>query len=362
MSRQIFIDTETTGLSAAQGHRIIELAAVETINGQATGRVLHTFLNPQRSIDPYAQAVHGCSAEMLADKPLFSEIASDFIDFVRGAECLMHNAPFDTSFIDAELSLCAAPARLNDLVDITCTKQLARSRFPGEKASLDALLARAGVKEARGIHTALDDAKLLAHVYFTLLKSEIRDDEAPPPNAPITSIASAAITPNKLRMEKVIELVGARQETFFYRQKHKRIIDHRVLNEERWRNVCGPLLYAVTDNSGLIRYVGKWETKTALYSRWIRHDTIHHSESARNAYLRELDAGRGPLEVWSISVKELLPFLPVEIRKWDEVRIASNLEGLWIRRWKEQMKWNRRIEPIEPEFSDGDFWLQALGD
>lgn len=93
MSRQIFIDTETTGLSAAQGHRIIELAAVETINGQATGRVLHTFLNPQRSIDPYAQAVHGCSAEMLADKPLFSEIASDFIDFVRGAECLMDRVP-----------------------------------------------------------------------------------------------------------------------------------------------------------------------------------------------------------------------------------------------------------------------------
>ena len=103
-NRQIFIDTETTGLSVFAGHRMVELAAVETIDGELTGRQFHYYLNPGRAIDPYAQKVHGLSVEFLANKPLFLDVADAFIKFVQGSECLMHNATFDTGFINAELA------------------------------------------------------------------------------------------------------------------------------------------------------------------------------------------------------------------------------------------------------------------
>jgi hypothetical protein len=157
-------------------------------------------------------------------------------------------------------------------------------------------------------------------------------------------------------MEKVIELVQARQETFYYRNMHKRIIDYQVMSESRWKRIGGPLLYAVTDASGMVRYIGKWEGATALYSRWLRHDTIHHAERTRNEYILELDAGRGPLEVWSISVRELKAQLPEQFQAWDEVRLAANLEGLWIRYWKNQLLWNKRMELVEDGFTDGMFW------
>lgn len=168
------------------------------------------------------------------------------------------------------------------------------------------------------------------------------------------------ITPEALGLEKAIEMVAARQETFFYRNKHKRIIDHRVINEHRWKKIHGPLVYVVTDHQGQIRYIGKWETATPLYSRWLRHKTIHHQESTRNRYIAELDAGRGPLTVWSASVAELKDRLPSAMQGIDDASLAAGLEALWIRRWKEQLHWNDRLEPLLDGFYDGDYWKSYI--
>lgn len=164
------------------------------------------------------------------------------------------------------------------------------------------------------------------------------------------------VLPNMLGMEKTIELIGARHETFFYRNMHKRLIDHLIVNDQRWRKINGPLVYAVTDSCGVIRYFGKWESATALFSRWVRHKTIHHQERARNFYLSELDDKRAPLSVWSISVSELKSKLPVSIQGLSEKNIAVGLEALWIKRWRNQLDWNHRDEPVPTGFDDGDFW------
>lgn len=353
MTRQIFLDTETTGLSAQSGHRVVELAAVEAVDGKLTGRTFHVYLDPERSIDPRAEQVHGLSAEFLRGKSRFIDIATPFVDFVRGAECLIHNAVFDTPFINAELERAGSENRLQNLAKISCTMLLAKSMFPGESVSLDSLIKRAGIPTTRKLHSALEDANLLADVYYTTLlpptKRQPREVKSTRMN---TAVPVRSISPNSLGMEKVIELVSARQETFFYRQKHKRIIDHHVVNARRWKTISGPLVYAVTDYSGIIRYVGKWESESALYSRWIRHDTIHHQESARNFYLDELDAGRGPLAVWSISVQELWAKLPMELKKLTKKDISIGLEALWIQRWKSQLTWNRRDEPVPVIFQE----------
>lgn len=359
--RQIFIDTETTGISARTGHRIIEIAAVEAENGRLTGKTLHTYLDPQRSIDPGAQQVHGITSAALVGKPKFTDIAEDFIAFVAGAECLMHNATFDCGFINAELARAGHNQGIDDLAQVTCTLKLARKRFPGESASLDALISRAGLGISRQKHSALEDAKLLAEIYFGTLTNSSEASSFISSTPPSTAIgkptgSASLVTPEALGMEKVIEMVAARQETFFYRNKHKRIIDHRVINERRWKNINGPLVYAVTDHQGLIRYIGKWETATPLHSRWLRHKTIHHQERARNLYIAELDAGRGPLAVWSTSVAELRNRLPGVVHRMAASSLAAGLEALWIRRWKEQLHWNDRLEPLLDGFHDGEFW------
>lgn len=146
IKRQIFIDTETTGISASTGHRIIEIAAVEAVNGRVTGKTFHTYLDPQRSIDPSAQRVHGITSAALVGKPKFVDIAEDFIAFIAGAECLMHNATFDCGFIDVELARAGYKQGISNLVQVTCTLKLARNLFPGESASLDTLISRAGLE------------------------------------------------------------------------------------------------------------------------------------------------------------------------------------------------------------------------
>lgn len=226
---------------------------------------------------------------------------------------------------------------------------------------MDALIARAGLGVSRQKHSALEDAKFLAEVYFmTLTHSSTAGSEVPSSSSATVfgtqSECSPFVTPEALGMEKVIEMLSARQETFFYRNKHKRIIDHRVINERRWKNIDGPLLYAVTDHQGQIRYIGKWETATPLHSRWLRHKTIHHQERARNIYIAELDAGRGPLAVWSTSVAELKNRLPDAMRGLTGANLAAGLEALWIRRWKDQLLWNERIEPLLVGFHDGEYW------
>lgn len=369
IKRQIFIDTETTGLSADQGHRIVELAAVEAISGQITGRIFHTYLNPERSIEPAAERVHGLSSSALAGKPTFVNVAKELVEFIRGAECLMHNASFDAGFINTEFELAGLQERLADFVKVTCTMQLAKSRYPGERVSLDALIQRAGLCVVRHKHSALDDARLLADVYFKALKAgttsrvtraDKKNMVAPVATVMKQSIASpeALIGPEMLCMKKAIELVEARKETFFYRNMDKRIIEHRVVNHIRWEKIAGPLVYAVTDKDGVIRYVGKWVSETALYSRWMRHKTIHHQERARNLYITELDSGNGPLSVWSISVREIRSKLPLHTQQLTEKEIAAGLEALWIHRWRSQLNWNDRKEHIPDGFCDGEYWKE----
>lgn len=168
--RQVFIDTETTGLSPKQGHRLVELAVVEAVDGQLTGREFHSHFDPKRSIDPYAERVHGLSYEFLSGKPLFADVAGEFLDFIQNAELLMHNAPFDKGFVDAELALAGIPRSLSDIGTVICTAQLARKRFPGSSVTLDALIERAELGIKRQQHSALGDARLLAEIYFHLLR------------------------------------------------------------------------------------------------------------------------------------------------------------------------------------------------
>lgn len=169
--RQIFLDTETTGLSPNKGDRIVEIGCVEVINGELTGRIFHTYCNPERHISPDAQRVHGLSFEFLKEHPFFAHIAHDLLAFVADAELLIHNAPFDMGFINAELATLQMGALEASALKITDTLLLARQQFPRQRNNLDALCLRLGIlPTVRGKHGALEDANLLALVYQHLNK------------------------------------------------------------------------------------------------------------------------------------------------------------------------------------------------
>ncbi|MCZ6889425.1 MAG: DNA polymerase III subunit epsilon [Gammaproteobacteria bacterium] len=168
--RHVVLDTETTGLEPEQGHRIIEIAGVEMIGRRLTGNHYHAYVRPEREIDDAAIEVHGLTLEFLADKPLFRDIAAEFLDFVGGSELIIHNAPFDVSFIDYELARLDGPkVRISDVCTVTDSLALARHKHPGQKNGLDALCRRYDVdNSARDLHGALLDAEILADVYLLM--------------------------------------------------------------------------------------------------------------------------------------------------------------------------------------------------
>src|SRR5580765_6038062 len=169
--RQIVLDTETTGLEVTQGHRIIEIGCVELRNRRATGRHFHHYLNPERDVDAGARAIHGMSHQDLKDKPRFAEIAEEVLQFIAGAELIIHNAGFDVGFLDAELArLAAGPVRqIALLCQVLDTLALARELHPGQRNNLDALCKRYGVDNShRELHGALLDARILADVYLAM--------------------------------------------------------------------------------------------------------------------------------------------------------------------------------------------------
>ena len=171
--RQVVLDTETTGLEVEQQHRVIEIGCVELLNRRLTGRRFHRYLNPERDIDEGAQAVHGLSREQLSKEPTFAQIHAEFLEFVRGAELVIHNAPFDIAFLDAELgrliATAAAPVKVADLCRVLDTLALARQMHPGQRNSLDALCKRYSVDNShREYHGALLDARILAEVYLAM--------------------------------------------------------------------------------------------------------------------------------------------------------------------------------------------------
>lgn len=168
--RQIVLDTETTGLEVTQGHRIIEIGCVEILDRKLTGNHYHQYVKPERAIDQGASEVHGISEEFLADKPVFARVADDFLEFIRGAELVIHNAPFDIGFIDAELKLWnPAHQSVLEICQVTDSLQLARNKHPGQRNSLDALCQRYEVDNSnRTLHGALLDAEILADVYLLM--------------------------------------------------------------------------------------------------------------------------------------------------------------------------------------------------
>lgn len=168
--RQVVLDTETTGLETSAQHRIIEIGAVELVDRKFTGRQLHKYVNPERAIDDGAFEVHGISAEFLSDKPVFAEIADELVEFLRGADLVIHNAPFDVAFLDYELSMLPnATSTITQMCGVTDSLALARHKHPGQKNSLDALCRRYGVdNSARTLHGALLDAEILADVYLLM--------------------------------------------------------------------------------------------------------------------------------------------------------------------------------------------------
>ena len=168
--RQIVLDTETTGLSPTQGHRIIEIGCIEMVNRRLTGREFHRFLNPDRDIDEGAVAVHGISRAQLETEPRFHEIVDEFLDFVKNAELVIHNADFDVGFLDHELSLMKhARPKISDHCQVLDTLSLARKIHPGQRNSLDALCKRYAIDASkRDVHGALIDSELLARVYLAM--------------------------------------------------------------------------------------------------------------------------------------------------------------------------------------------------
>jgi DNA polymerase-3 subunit epsilon len=167
--RQIVLDTETTGLEVEQQHRIIEIGCVELFNRRLTGRSFHRYLNPEREIDWGAEQVHGLSQEQLAKEPTFLQVHEEFLEFIRDAELIIHNAPFDVAFLNAELERIASAHRVGDLCRVLDTLALARQMHPGQRNSLDALCKRYSVDNSqREYHGALLDASILAEVYLAM--------------------------------------------------------------------------------------------------------------------------------------------------------------------------------------------------
>ena len=201
--RQIILDTETTGLDAARGHRVIEIGCVELAERRPTGRVFHRYLNPQREVDRGAAEVHGLTDEFLADKPLFAQVAGEFLAFIDGAELIIHNAAFDVGFLNAELSrLGPGGGTIGDRCSVLDTLKLARERYPGQRNSLDALCKRLGVDNSgRDLHGALLDANLLAEVYLALTAGQGEMSfEAPTTVSTLANAALATLKRGALRV------------------------------------------------------------------------------------------------------------------------------------------------------------------
>ena len=171
--RQVFLDTETTGLYHAQGHRVIEVAAVEVVNRRLTKQHFHYYLNPDREIDQGAQEVHGISLEFLQDKPRFADIANELIAFIADSELIMHNAPFDVGFLNREFGLIEQKPVESIAAKITDTLKIAKEMRPGQRNSLDALCKHYGIDNSRRtLHGALLDAELLADVYMAMTRGQ----------------------------------------------------------------------------------------------------------------------------------------------------------------------------------------------
>ncbi len=235
--RQIFLDTETTGLSAEAGDRIIEIGCVELVNRQLTGQNLHFYLNPERDSHEDALKVHGISNEFLRDKPKFAEVASQIADYLRGAEVIIHNAAFDVGFLDKEFERCQMPPLSALVAQVVDTLAMAKELYPGKRNSLDALCDRLGVdNSARTLHGALLDAELLADVYIHMTRGQ----DALLMEAPVESGPVAARTDIDVSQVQLPVLQPSEAE----RSAHEEVlaqIDKSSHNKTVWRQAAAAL-------------------------------------------------------------------------------------------------------------------------
>jgi len=235
-SRQIILDTETTGLHAKLGDRVIEIGCIELLSRNVTERHFHAYLNPEREIDEGAAKVHGLTAEFLADKPKFADIAKEFVDYVGGAELIIHNAAFDVEFLDQELSL-AGMKKLSDYCpSIVDTLAMARELHPGKRNGLDALCERYAINNShRTLHGALLDARLLAEVYLALTRGQ--ESLAMELEAPSEAAVAAALVD-----AKKLTVLRASAEEAAAHEKILDAIDKAAAKEggSLWRRILTP--------------------------------------------------------------------------------------------------------------------------
>jgi DNA polymerase-3 subunit epsilon len=234
-ARQIVLDTETTGLNARLGDRVIEIGCIELLSRNVTDRHFHSYLNPGREIEEGAAKVHGLTAEFLADKPKFADIAAEFVDYVNGAELIIHNAAFDVEFLDQELSLAGLKKLSEYCPSVVDTLAMARELHPGRKNSLDALCERYAISNAhRTLHGALLDARLLAEVYLALTRGQdslVMELEAP---------SEAAVAAARIDAKKLTVLRATAEEA----AAHEKILDaiDKAAKEKGgslWRKLAG---------------------------------------------------------------------------------------------------------------------------
>lgn len=216
--RQIILDTETTGLEPADGHRIIEIGCVEMVDRRLTGNNYHQYLQPDREIDAGAIEVHGITNEFLVDKPRFADIVGDFVDYIQGAELVIHNAPFDVGFINHELRLCEWQRQIADLCTVLDTLTLARKLHPGQKNNLDALCRRYTIDNThRELHGALLDAEILADVYLAMTGGQVA-----------LSLGSADAGGEQGGVEEIRRLPADRAKLTVIRATGEELAEHRA--------------------------------------------------------------------------------------------------------------------------------------
>jgi DNA polymerase III subunit epsilon len=239
--RQIILDTETTGLEPEQGHRIIEIGCVEIVNRRKTGRTFHRYLRPDRQIDRGAWQVHGISDEFLAQQPRFADVAEELLEFISGAELVIHNAAFDVAFLDAELKRLPGAARqVSALCSVLDTLALARRMHPGQRSSLDALCKRYDVDNShRELHGALLDAQILLDVYLAMTggQTALILGEVTATRADVTS----ELIPKSVRPAVPLRIVVASEEELAAHERVLAAIDKASAGKTLWRMLDLPV-------------------------------------------------------------------------------------------------------------------------
>jgi DNA polymerase III subunit epsilon len=234
--RQVVLDTETTGLEVEQQHRVIEIGCVELFNRRLTGKRFHQYLNPERDIDAGAQQVHGLTRERLAKEPKFSEIHVEFLEFIRDAELIIHNAPFDVAFLNAELARMETAQRVADLCRVLDTLALARQMHPGQRNNLDALCKRYSVDNShREYHGALLDARILAEVYLAMTGGQGSLTLSAESDTHRSSMRQAA--PSRINSELRIVVVNANPDELAAHEHILALLDKSSSGKTVWRKL-----------------------------------------------------------------------------------------------------------------------------